>query len=578
VILFLLQAFYSSIIAFVLASMFNGIGSGVAFLSLAFGLLFAIKHSRLLRAQDPGFNLKGFSVGQNGTLEALILVFTMYVGWRHFLYLFFENSHAWKTLNPDNYGDLPLHISYIRVMASGISFPPLNPGFASEILRYPFGGDLYNALWEAIGVPLRAHLFVTGMLCTLANLLVLRWFGGWWAMGAFFLSGGWLGWDVLAGAKPLYDIQGAMDWKNLMLSVFITQRGVMFALPLALILLEVVRREFSGEIKLTRPAKTILGLIWAILPLFHAHFFVIVSLMMGAFAINGRGWRGLRELLRSRMAMIAYLPSVFFILRTSAGFKKAGITHWDWWWTGETATAPTFMWNNFGFWLLLPVAVALGLWFSGERFSKEERRKLWGELLISLAFFALFFNLMLAPWNWDNIKLLIWPYLFIVRLAWVVVDPVLGRWLRFPTAIALFFSGFLMIAYSLREPSVAALTLYPVQELAEAEAAIEKIPADSVFLAAPTHDHMLTYFGRLRIIGHGGHLWSHAIDYQGPWDKNENVMFGRAGWQEQAKELGANYIYWGPQERARYGVERKPWMDSLLNVSRINEIAIYKLP
>jgi len=582
VIAFLLHGFYASFIAFFLSWIFGGLSAGVAVVSILVGAIFALKHAKLLQAQTSGLTLKAFSSGMAGMLEALIIVFTMYVCWRHFLYLFFEREGAWYTLNPNNFGDLPLHISYIRAFAEGLPFPPVNPGFGTEILRYPFGVDLYDALWEILGVPLRAHLLAVGMMCALGTLIVLRWFGGWWAMGAFFLSGGWLGWNVVTGSAPLYDIQGAVEWKNMLLSVFITQRGVMFGLPLGLILLELVRREFSDETTLTRPVKTILGFIWGILPFYHAHFFVIVSLLMGALAINGRGLRGLKDLLLSRMALIAYLPATYFVLRTSGGFKKANIVHWDWWWAGESKTAATFMWTNFGVWLLLPVAIAVCLVVMKNRFSQVQRRRLWGELFIALACFALFFNLMLAPWNWDNIKILIWPYLLIARLGWVVVEPCfrhsVGRLFRIPVAAVLFFSGFLMIAYSLRAPSEVALSLYPFVDLGQAEGALASVPKNAKFLAAPTHDHALTYFGRVRIIGHGGHLWSHAIDYQDVWDRHEAVMAGREDWLKLAKDLGATHIYWGPHERARYGLERKPWADTLKDVSRVPEVSIYEIP
>lgn len=597
---FILHAFYATAIAFALSSLTGVLTTWIAIVSLVLGTVIAINHARMLKAQSPDLRLRLFSPGEAGAIEAFLIVFIIFVSARHFAWLFYPSENRWQTLNPNNFGDLPLHITYIKSMAGDLPFPPVNPNYVREILRYPFGCDLYNALWERVGVPLTAHLFLTGMICAAASLVTLKWFGKWWAIGAFFLSGGIAGWDALIGRAPLGNIHGDPTmWKNFFLAVFVTQRGMMFALPAGLLLLEMTRRHFSGESRLARPTQTVLGFIWAIMPLFHAHTFVAVTLLMGAYAINVRSWRGLKELLLSRMAMIAYIPATYFVLRAADNGKRANVLRIDTWWESEAKDAPWFMWWNFGFWLLLPIAIGVGLWWWGHLAKKESskagsgrlektssvalktnskfRLALWGELVIALAFFALYFNVMLAPWTWDNVKVLMWPYLLFARLAAVVLEPLMYRGARMVVAVVLFFSGFLAIIYSIHSPSVRGLTLYTVTDLAHTKGAIEGLPPTAVFATSPSHDHPLTFFGRLRAMGHEGHMWSHGIDSSPVRPKLDALMRGDPNWLQLAKDIGVTHIFWGAQERAEFGDESKPFMDVLKNISRVPEARIYDI-
>jgi len=63
---------------------------------------------------------------------------------RHFLFLYVERDGVIRTLSPNNYGDLPLHLTYIAYFVKGARFWPANPIFTGESLHYPFGVDLFK--------------------------------------------------------------------------------------------------------------------------------------------------------------------------------------------------------------------------------------------------------------------------------------------------------------------------------------------------------------------------------------------------------------------------------------------------
>lgn len=584
-VFFVLFTIFSGGFAFVIGTLFGGLTPWLSAASLFFGYALAKSGARRLRPYTDDLRLSRFSKGEGVIVELVLFVFVTYVATRHFLWVLYPADASYATLTPNNFGDLPLHINYIRELAHIPSFPPLNPSFATQKLLYPFGPDLFNALWESVGVRLHGHLFAVGLFSTLASLVLLRAFGGWWAMGAFFLNGGLAGWNILQGS-PLRDSQSALDWKSLFLAVFLPQRGMQFALPAGLLLLHLYRKHVTKKVELTRHALGSLGLLWGVLPLFHLHAFVIVSMMLAGYAfIEGR-LQGLKRLFTSRMFFVALIPATYFVLRSAKGGKAAGIVHLDWAWTAEPANFLTFAWFNFGPWLFVPVAIAILLWAVNGKKAAEPVGRLKWEFAMYVALLAIFFNVMMAPWNWDNIKLLIWPYLGLARLGQVVIDPwfetswngirlSLVRWV---VASVLLLSGFTSLVVSIQSPSIRGAGLYQRSDLANVEGALADVPMKAIFAAATSHNHALTWFGRLRVVGYEGHLWSHGIEGGPVVDKLKSLMSPEApSWRETVRELGITHVFWGPSERQQYGEGPRPWMGELKNVSRVAGYGIYSV-
>ena len=290
-------------------------------------------------------------------IELSILFFTMFAAWKHFAWLMplmpNPNGATLTTLSATNYGDLPFHLSLIRFLASGADFMPLNPIFSLEKLRYPFGVDLYSALWESIGVQTAGHLFLYGMAATLATLILLRELGGAWAMAAFFIGGG--------------AVIELVDWKSLFLSVWITQRGFLLALPLGLTLLLYCRRQVGRRFVPTSALKS-LSWMWGLFPIIHAHSFVIVSLLM-LFRAALESRAAVKSFFMGPVLKRAFIPATALIFYTSSNFEKANVMHLQWMWTLSTQSSlSTWQWIlvNFGSSLSV-LLIAIGLLVSLRR-------------------------------------------------------------------------------------------------------------------------------------------------------------------------------------------------------------------
>jgi hypothetical protein len=143
-------------------------------------------------------------------------------------------------------------------------------------------------------------------------------------------------------------------------------------------------------------------------------------------------------------------------------------------------------------------------------------------------------------------------------------------------AVVLSFSGGVSVIASLSVQEDA-VTVYPARELWDMEGALQNVPVDAVLLAAPSYNHPLTYWGRIRVLGYEGHTWSHGIDSSAVAAQQARIFAGAPEWQALLQELGATHIVWGPHERQQYGDTSQPWRLALRNVSQVPEVEIYAL-
>src|SRR4029077_12311203 len=168
---------------------------------------------------------------------------------RSFCWLLYIDGGDLKIQSPNNLGDLSLHITLIRNFANGVHFWPDSPIYAFSKLRYPAGIDLFNALLCLVHVDLMRGLVWTGLLGSLATFYAFFRWGGTFGVAGFLFNGGIAGFQFLKTLKFL-DYQGGnkIAWKSIPLSMFVTQRGWVYAIPAALVLLWHWREKYFREI------------------------------------------------------------------------------------------------------------------------------------------------------------------------------------------------------------------------------------------------------------------------------------------------------------------------------------------
>jgi hypothetical protein len=511
-------------------------------------------------ADPPAPDTNGPPLGDR-LADALALLAFAAVSIRQFGWLVFERGGVLLTLLPYNYGDLPLHWTYVTHLAGGAPFWPENPIFAGERLRYPLGVDLLTAVFVQLGASLPALLPILGLAGAALAALALRRWGGALAVAGFLFSGGLAGLQVFWAAR-FEDYQAAVDWKNLFLALFVPQRGYLVALPAGLVLLWSWRRRLlRGEPGL---APWVEGVLWGALPLVHLHTFLFVSLLGAAWALGGGH-------LRAALPTLAWAaaPATWSVWQVSDGFRAASLVGWRPGWTIGAHNPIVFLIVNFG--LFLPLAVA------ALAVARRERRR--EELLVlgpALAVFAALFFVRLAPWEWDNTKVMLWCYVVaLAPIGSLVLARVAVPW-RAALVLGLLVSG----AVSVTGASLGRGPRLEVLDVAEHEGVCRALAGLKTgrVAAAPTFNHPVALCGRPIVAGYAGHLWSYGLDASVVEKRLGRLMRGEAGWREEARALGASHVFWGARERQAFPLSTRPWADAGPPVARGPWGAIYALP
>jgi hypothetical protein len=524
---------------------------------------------------------------------------------RSFCWLFYIDGIDWKIQSPNNLGDLSLHITLIRDFANGVALWPDNPIYVFSKLRYPAGMDLFNALLCLVHIDLARGLVWTGLLASLATFYVFfRWAGAFGVAG-FLFNGGTAGFQFIDTHK-FQDYQGvnAIAWKSIALSMFVTQRGLLYAIPAGVLLLWHWRETYFRKGAQDREGRRSGPLpfwvevsLYASMPLFHVHTFLALSIILFflfiyesvqplkfiADLLRTEGIGGIRRSFSDpagrrkligdtrmhalRVVACALLPAFFFVWLTTDHFQAASMIklHLGWVMADPAfgrATALQFWFDNF--FIFIPLALWLiavcgwRAWKSGIKWNQESSEAL-AFLLPALAIFVSGLLFQFAPWNWDNLKLMVWAYFLVLPFLW---KDLIANWNVLPRAVvcvALFASGFISLfgGLSVGRPGFGIANR---MELSAVGDAVQPLPVEARFAAYPTFNHPLLLQGRKLVLGYPGHMWSQGFaDYAQTNNLLGQLMQGAENWREIARSLHVRYIFWGREEKTNYAASRRPW-------------------
>jgi hypothetical protein len=610
---------------------------------------------------------------------AMAVFFAMFAV-RSFCWLFYLDGSDYKIQSPNNLGDISLHLTLIKTFANGVPLWPDNPIFLFSKLRYPAGIDLFNALLLLVHVDLITGLVWVGLVASLATFYGFYRWGGSFAIAGFLFNGGIAGFQFFKTWKFL-DYQGTaadiakkpIAWKSIPLSMFVTQRGWLYAIPAGIVLFWYWREKFfrqnpvAGGVDPGSPAPaedagaaaavTASGYrrgplpfwvalsVYASMPLFNLHTFIALTIVLifGLFLerlsefsffanlARDEGIAGIGRLIlkpmkwpeifrgapirshAAAMLALALVPASFLVWLVTDHFRAASIIQWHPGWaqdspdlaapffrmggTANFGSATTFgsllqkTWNgviapffqfwlpNFGLWIpLAMVLVGLVVW----RIWKTGWR--WGDrppadvafVLPAVVIFGVGYFFKTAPWEWDNLKLMVWGYFLILPFLW---SDMVGRWAfpeRAAICIALFGSGFVSLLGGLAAGHPG-FGLIERARLDNAGAAMRPLPIEARFAAYPTFNCPVLLQGRKVVAGYPGHLWTEGFNYDEVNNRLTALMNGAANWREAAQGLGVRYIFWGQDEKTNYQSSSRPWEATAFLVASGDWGAIYDL-
>lgn len=539
-----------------------------------------------------------------GTSLAKALPFLYYAAWVMLLVFFFDRAMIQTeqgifTGGSNNLGDLPFHLGAINGFADGLNFPPENPNWAGARFSYPFIADFISAAFVKLGIVVRDAMFVQNVGWAFSLLILLEGFvrrltglknAAKLAPALLFFSGG-LGFlwffsstDGLWNLTKDYTIGDEFRWGNSLITLFLTQRSLLLGMPISLVVLGFLWRCFAAEKDLTTESTEntekgrdvgclipaiVLGILAGSLPLIHLHSLAVLFVVsVFVLAMNRERWK---EMVAFGVGVSAIaIPELLWSMSGSATRASEFIA----WHFGFDAGKTNIIWfwiKNTG--LLIPlIAFAIYLKLRPERSEVIERKPEKGkrrkapemdsqpQASTALLFFYIPFSFLfvlanvakLAPWEWDNIKVLI--YWFVGSLPLVVVA-IAWMW-RKDTAwkvVAALFVFILTAAGAIDVWRTVSRQINYQVFSADAVTVSDRVravtPPRSLFLNAPTYNTAVVLTGRLSLMRYPGHLSSHGIDYRGREDDVKKIYRGGPDAMGLMEKYGIEYVMISPEER-----------------------------
>jgi hypothetical protein len=577
---------FATVCGLLLGMIAGGLGPVTAAIALILGLAFALfaylgTYNPQTAPLESDAATSPFSKYRNIWTWIVAAIFAVFA-FRSFIWLLYVDQGDLKIQSPVNLGDLGLHLTHIKFFANGVPLWPSNPIYVfSNHLRYPAGIDLFNALLLKIDIDLIPGLVWVGLLASLATFYAFYRWGGTFAVAGFLFNGGIAGFQFLRTFEfNDYQDVNHIAWKSIPLTMFVTQRGLLYAIPAGLILLWHWREKFFRTTDGDQSASAELGReghcgplpfwlelsIYASMPLFHIHTFMALSILL--VCLFATGDPRVREHILI-LVFCALVPATFIVFLITDHFNARSVLEFHLGWAQRGSGGDEFKMPFFRFWfsnfgilvpLLLTLVGLLGyrVWKEGFRVGERQSEEIafvFGATVI----FIFFFSIQAAPWIWDNLKIGIWAYFIVLPYLWRNLILEWERPIRWAVCFALFTSGFVSLFGGL----AAGKGGYGFANRGEVDAidfAVRKMPIEARFAAWPTYNHPLLLDGRKVVMGYPGHLWTQGFDDYGRTnDMLTKLMQGTGNWRELARTLQVRYVFWGNEEKKNYATSARPW-------------------
>ena len=501
-----------------------------------------------------------------------------------------EDSTGLSTGLLNNFGDLPFHLSVITSFAFGNNFPPEDPTYSGVRFTYPFISDFISAVFVRCGADLRESMFIPNFILGMSFVgLVHRWAlvmlrdrlaaiitplivilnGGFgWTLlfeKAGTNEGGLFG--VLMDLPPSFTIipETTWRWGNAISTLLVPQRGFLMGLPLATIVFtqwwlatsekpepSVTGKKTRQKNVETQPSRFSLntrrmiaaGVAAGLLPLVHAHSFVVVMAMAGCLALIRIRWREWFAFFA--VASVIAIPQLLWSTIHSA-VDAGSFFAWEVGWDHGQDNPIWFWFKNTGIFIPLIFAAIL---------SKRDGYLIPKRLLLFYLPFTLCFIipnvLKMAPWIWDNIKVLYYWWLASAPIVALLLAR-LWREGRIRRIIAVLLFVCVTLAGALDVAGIALRSVkYEVFDTAGirfAEFVKQQTTPRALIIHAPVHNTPVFLSGRRSLMGYPGHIWTHGLQFVQRESEIKRIYLGSPDAEQLIRNYGIEYAVVGPQEK-----------------------------
>jgi hypothetical protein len=320
------------------------------------------------------------------------------------------------------------------------------------------------------------------------------------------------------------------------------------------------------------------GAIAGLLPLVHAHSFVVVMVVGAGVALLAgmKDWRAWAAFFI--VAVLIAAPQMWWVTRGSA-VSAGDFFGWHFGWDSGEENVFRFWLKNTG--LLIPLILAALLW--RDRRPEGERTLVSRRLLLFYLPFTLCFiipNLIkLAPWVWDNIKVIFYWFIASVPIVALLLVRLLreGVWLRAASVgllLTLVLAGLLDV-WSVASRAVE-FRIFDADGIKFAQMVKRETSPRATILHEPTFDTPIFLTGRRSVMGYPGHVSSHGIEYLGRQKEIRRIYAGEPDAGRLLQKYGVEYVVTGPHER-RDALVNESFFSRFTLVGETGEYRLYKI-
>jgi hypothetical protein len=451
--------------------------------------------------------------------------------------------------------DLPLHIGLTESFYRQQNFPPQDIDYGGVRLAYHFLVDFGTAQWRWLGLELVPALQFDNIWGLWLTVAAMAWWTRQWtadgraaslAPWLLLLGGGTsivLLWDesggqwsrlvrLLGHLRHGYTLWDDWRWPNA-IALILTQRPWLLALPLLLWIVGTwwiaLRAEPDRQTRIAVAA----GLLTGGLPLAHVYCSLILlaaAAMLAWLLPCRRLWR----VYLGTAVLAVILPLGWLLWNPNLHPRHLG---WAPGWDARGEDPITFWWHNLG---LMPICMLFAL----------RRLPSLGRFILPFALLFLAGNLFqVAPWMWDNIKLLFPCFAVAVPLV-AMATAALSRQARYGPAAAALLGLLLIMSGSVECWRVGSREtqdcLYRKQDVEAAEAMSAVLPPRSVVVHRPDVHSVMYLCGTLGIVGLRNVLENRGLD---PEPRTADVGRIYEGDVARAQKYGAGWILEYPPYR-----------------------------
>ena len=552
----------------------------------------------------------------------LFYLVTIVILWRVFSKAMIQDESGISTGLLNNFGDLPFHLSVITGFAFGHNFPPEDPTYAGVRFTYPFLTDFVSAIFVRSRADLTQSMFLENMILAISFVGLLHR----WAFvllrdklaavitPVLVLLNGGFGWVMLYTKDnestqllgfltkvPSFTIipETTWRWGNAISTLLIPQRGFLMGLPLAVMVFtqwwlavddenvgqerprsksndrkskKLARKQQSLGVK-NDPLRRMIaaGIVAGLLPLAHAHTFVVVMGMAGCLALIERRW--LQWIAFFVAAGLVAGPQLLWSTSHSA-VNASSFFAWEIGWDRGTENPVWFWFKNTG--IFIPCLLAAIL-IRGRTYLISKRLLLF-YLPFTLCFVVPNF-IRMAPWIWDNIKVLFYWW---VASAPLVAILLARLWQDNPIRklVAVVLLACLVLAGGLDVAKIAFTSdkfgIFDTSGVKFAELVKSETAPRALILHAPVHNEPIFLTGRKSLMGYPGHIWTHGLEFVARESDIKRIYAGAPNAEQLLKTYNVDYAVVGPLERLVMRVN-EPFFLRYEKVGDIGGYQLYKI-